>query len=79
MDNLYLISQMATNGELSDPLCDGVNRGPTLVKLSYFHFWKRHHLWTYCGDVQGSQIERAYFWVLEDVVEYFNRAENPEG
>lgn len=36
-------------------------------------------LWTYCGDVQGSEIERAYFWVLEDVVEYFNRAENPEG
>lgn len=29
--------------------------------------------------MQGSEIERAYFWVLEDVVEYFNRAENPEG
>ena len=42
-------------------------------------FSEKGILWTYCGDVQGSEIERAYFWVLEDVVEYFNRAENPEG
>ena len=25
---------MIGNGELSDPLCDSVNRGPTLVRLS---------------------------------------------
>ena len=36
----------ASNGELSDPLCDSANRGLTLVRLTYFGHYQNHWIKT---------------------------------
>ena len=43
--SILLALNTITNGELSDPLCDSVNRGLTLVRLLFYQIYVKRAKW----------------------------------
>ena len=46
-----------SNGELSDPLCNSVNRGLTLVRLEDYKIWLFIYLHVYNGTFLSDNMQ----------------------
>ena len=61
---------MISNGELSDPLCDSVNRGLTLVKLGHFYvsIVQRANRKSLLGKHAASQLQSLCSLSFDDII-----------